>query len=335
MPLPPYSSPTVSPIPLAGRLSRRTIVFSALAPFAVTAFAESQAKESQNRKKGKTMSGKMTLAMHQNTSAAAGFRKILEGWAKAGIKEVEIPTSQLDPFLKTESIDTARRLLSDLGLKPISCTPGLPDLFNDGPGHAEAIDQWKRRCEQFATLGKPLGLTKIYNPTGTQKKITEDDYKSGLACIREAGEIAKDHGLVANMEFARNSPYISTLTTALKMTRAAGHSNVKVLFDCYHFWSGLNKFEDMDLIQPGEIGHAHFNDTPDMPRELLGQTTRVIPGDGVAPLVRIIRKLAEKGYSGPLSVELFLPKFQEADPETLAREILQKAGKVMKDAGVV
>ena len=61
-----------------------------------------------------------------------------------------------------------------------------------------------------------------------------------------------------------------------------------------------------------------------MPRELLDQATRVIPGDGVTPLVTILRKLAEKGYAGPLSVELFLPKFQQGDPFEVAREIRQK-----------
>jgi hypothetical protein len=33
---------------------------------------------------------KMTLAMHQNTSNGAGYRKSLKGWARAGIKDVEI-----------------------------------------------------------------------------------------------------------------------------------------------------------------------------------------------------------------------------------------------------
>ena len=96
---------------------------------------------------------------------------------------------------------------------------------------------------------------------------------------------------------------------------------MRMLFDCYHFWSGQSKFEDLDLVQPGDIGHVHFQDVPDMPRELLDQTTRVIPGDGVTPLVKILRKLAEKGYAGPLSVELFLPKFQQGDPYEVAQEI--------------
>ena len=153
-------------------------------------------------------------------------------------------------------------------------------------------------------------------------------------CIREAGEAAKQYRLTAMIEFARNSTLISTLTTALKVIREAAHPNVHPMLDCYHFWSGMSKFEDLDLLRPGELAHVHFQDTPDMPRELLDQTTRVIPGDGVAPLVRILRKLAEKGYAGPLSVELFLPEFQQGDPADVARRIREKAEAVMRQAKV-
>jgi hypothetical protein len=39
---------------------------------------------------------KMTLALHQNTSTGAGYRKSLEGWARAGIKDAEITNILLD-----------------------------------------------------------------------------------------------------------------------------------------------------------------------------------------------------------------------------------------------
>jgi 4-hydroxyphenylpyruvate dioxygenase len=136
-------------------------------------------------------------------------------------------------------------------------------------------------------------------------------------------------------EFIRTSSYISTLPTLLKMTRTAAHPNMAILFDFYHFWSGNNKLEDLDLVRPGEIGHVHFQDVPDLPRELLDSTTRFIPGDGIAPLNRMLRKLAEKEYAGPLSVELFLPKFQQGDPFEVAREIRQKAEPVMRQARVL
>ena len=139
--------------------------------------------------------------------------------------------------------------------------------------------------------------------------------------MHDAGEVAKQFNMKLRIEFLRTSTFISTLPTILKMTRAAAHPNIEPMLDCYHYWSGLNKFEDLDTIRVGEIGHVHFQDVPDMPRELLDLSTRIIPGDGISPLTRILGKLAEKGYAGPLSVELFLPKFQQGDPYEVAREI--------------
>ena len=275
--------------------------------------------------------GKMTLAIHQNTSAGAGYRKSLEGWSRAGIKYVEVTAALLDEFLKTDSLAAAHRVLTDLGLTPVSCASGVQGLWEPNPNHAASLEDFKKRCEMFASLGS----TRVYSPTVTTQKITLDDYKIGVDNMRAVAEIAKQFRLTAMAEFVRTSSFISTLPTLLKMTRAAAHPNLAPLLDCYHFWSGLNKLEDLDLIRPGEIGHVHFQDVPDVPRELLDNTTRLIPGDGVAPLSRILRKLADKDYAGSLSVELFLPRFQQGDPYEVAREIRQKAESVMRQARVI
>ena len=275
--------------------------------------------------------GKMTLAIHQNTSSAAGYRRSLEGWARAGIKNVELTNSLLDEFLKADSLPAAKRVLTDLGLTPVSSACGVFGLWEPNPKRAAQLDAFKKRCEQFASLG----LTKIYSPTPTTEKFTEEDYKRGVANMRENGDIAKQFGMVVMAEAVRTSTFIGTLPTMLKMMREAAHPSVAPLLDFYHFWSGLNKLEDLDQIRQGEIGHVHFQDVPDMPRELLDNTTRIIPGDGVAPLNRMLRTLADKGYAGPLSVELFLPKFQQGDPFEVAREIRQKAEAVMRRARVM
>jgi 2-keto-myo-inositol isomerase len=275
--------------------------------------------------------GKMELCMHQGTSRAAGFRKSLEGWAKAGIKNVELSDTLLDDFLKTDTMDGAKRLIGDLGLTPVSSQAVLPDLWIPGPARAASLETWKKRCEQFSTLG----LKKTYCPSVTNRKVTVDDYKATPGCIREAGDIAKQYNITAMIEFARTSTHMATLTTALKMIREAGHPNVRPMMDFFHFWSGLSKFEDLDLLQPDELVHAHFQDVADVPKELYDNTSRLIPGDGVAPVVKILRKLAEKGYSGALSVELFLTELVQGDPYEVASQIKRKCDAVMRQANVV
>ena len=216
----------------------------------------------------------------------------------------------LDEFLKTDSLAAARP-----GPHRPGADTGLGCLRR---GRALGAESQSRRIarESQETLRdvRDPGLNRIYAPTATTQKFTEDDYKAGVDNMRDVGEIAKQFHMTAMAEFMRTSSFISTLTTLLKMTRAAGASERRALLDCYHFWSGLNKLEDLDLIRPGEIGHVHFQDVPDMPRELLDNTTRFIPGDGISPLTRILRKLADKGYAGPSRSSSSCRKFQQGDP---------------------
>ena len=301
-------------------LTRRTLL---LAPLAVVA-ARSVAAQT-------AAPGKMLLSIHQNTSRGAGFRGSLEGWAKAGIRYVELNDGLLDRFLERDTLAAAGRLLGDLGLTPVSAVAGLPDIWIPGPDRAASLETWRRRCDQYATLG----LERVYSPSITRRAVTPDDFAATPDCIRETGEIAREYDLTAMIEFIRTSTHLATLTSSLKMIREAAHPNVRPMLDFFHFWSGLSKFQDLDLLEPGELAHAHFQDLLDTPRELINNDSRLIPGDGIAPVVPIIRKLAETGYAGALSVELFRAEYVQGDPYEVGSEIRRKCEAVMRQAEVV
>lgn len=274
--------------------------------------------------------GGMRLAMHQNTSRAAGFRGSLEGWARAGIRYVELTDVLLDGFLAGDTLAAAKRLLGDLNLTPVSAAAVLPDVWIPGPARAASLETWRQRCEQYAALG----LDKIYCPSITNRPVTREDFAATPDCIREVGEITRGFGLTAMIEFARTSTHLATLTSTLDVIRGAAHPTVRPMLDFFHFWSGLGKFEDLDLLRPGELAHVHFQDLLAGPRELIDNDSRLIPGDGIAPVGAILRKLAEKGYAGPLSVELFRAEIVNGDAATVAAEIRRKCEAVMREARV-
>ncbi len=301
-------------------LTRRTLLLTPLAAsLARVVHAQSAAP------------GKMLLAMHQNTTRAAGFRGSVEGWARAGIRYVELGAPQLAAFLENDTLPAARRLLGDLGLTPVSAAVVLPDIWLPGPARAESLERWRQGCDRFANLG----LQKVYSASITNRPVTADDFAATPDCIREVGEITREYELTGMIEFTRTSTHLSTLTSSLQVIRAAAHPNVRPMLDFFHFWSGLSKFEDLDLLEPGELAHAHFQDLLDTPRELINNDSRLIPGDGIAPVVRILRKLAEKQYTGALSVELFRAEFVRGDPFAVASEIRPKCEAVMREAQVL
>jgi sugar phosphate isomerase/epimerase len=265
------------------------------------------------------------LCMHQTTSASATFRQSLEGYAKAGFRMVEVIPPKIAEYAKAEGIAGAKRLLGDLGMKAVS-SGGVRGLAEPSPGRQKLLDDLRAAAE----LAAGLGVDRMVCPCGTTATYSTDDYKRAVENLREAGDVAKQFNVTVMLEFMRGSTFIGSLPTALNTVREANHPNVKPMLDCYHFWAGLSKFEDLDLIRNGEIHHVHFQDVANIPRELLDSRTREIPGDGISPLPKILRAVAAKGYSGPLSVELFYQRFQDGDPFTVAKEIRAKCESVMR-----
>lgn len=257
------------------------------------------------------------VCMHEISSNGFDFRTAMEGYSKAGIRAVEVVLAKAREFADKESPAAARRLLDDLGLKAASTSNQL-GVVEPNSARAKNLDDLKAKCE----LAQVLGADKIVTVPAMTTKPTEDDYARGLDNLREAGDIAGRYNVSLAFEFSKFFTFANSLTTALKVVRGANHPHVRLMIDTYHLWIGVSKFEDLDLLRDGELMHLHFEDTPGEPvRELLEQRHRVLPGEGVAPLRKIIDTLKRKKYSGAASVELLDPAFQRMDPYQLAQKV--------------
>jgi sugar phosphate isomerase/epimerase len=148
-------------------LSRRAFLAASAAPVAASLTRDLHALDTLEDRRDVQAMG-MVLAMHQNTARAAGFRGSLEGWARAGIRYAELTDALLDGFLEDDTLAGARSLLDDSGITPVSAAAVMQDLWIPGPAHQEALETWRRRCEQFATLGLEL----IYCPSITNRPVT-------------------------------------------------------------------------------------------------------------------------------------------------------------------
>ena len=259
--------------------------------------------------------GGIVACMHEATSTSFDFRPAMEGYSRAGIRAVEVMLTKAREFADKNSVASAKRLLDDLGLRVVSTSNqlGLAEPSATRPKNLEEL-RWK--CE----LAQALGCDRIVAPTLTRDAFTEDDYKRGADNLREAGHIARPYNVTLMVEFTRLSTFVGTLSSALHVVRSASHPNVRVMMDTYHFWGGVSKFEDLELLRDGELHHLHFEDVPASPlREQLEQRHRAFPGQGIAPLRRILEVLKRKKYAGPASVELFDPTIQATDPYTVAQ----------------
>jgi sugar phosphate isomerase/epimerase len=254
------------------------------------------------------------VCMHEATSTPFDFRAAMEGYSRAGVRAVEVMLTKVREFSEKNSVAAARRVLDDLGLRAVSTSNQL-GLAEPNPARSKNLEELRWKCE----LAQALGCDRLVAPTLTREAFTPDDYKRGVDNLREAGEIARPYKVTLMVEFTRLSTFAGTLSTALQLVRNANHPNVRVMMDTYHFWGGVSKFEDLELLREGELHHLHFEDVPaDPPREQLEQRHRVLPGQGIAPMRRILDVLRRKKYAGPASVEMFDPAIQSADPYAVA-----------------
>jgi 2-keto-myo-inositol isomerase len=258
--------------------------------------------------------GSLFVCMHEASSDRFDFRAAMEGYARAGIRAVEPQLPKVREFAEKESVAAAKRLLDELGLKAVSSSNQL-GLAEPGDARARSLEDLKWKVE----MAQAIGCDRLVAPSAGTGQYTEDDYKRGADNLREAAEIAKPFGVTLMLEFARTSRFAASLSTALKLVRDTNHPNVRVMMDIYHFWGGISKFEDLDLLRDGELHHLHFEDVPsDPPREVLAQAHRVFPGEGIAPLRRIVEVLKRKQYAGAASLEMFNPTIQAMEPYQVA-----------------
>lgn len=256
---------------------------------------------------------------------AAGFRQAMEGYAKAGFRYVEPWISKIDEFAAKESLAVARRVLADSGMTPVSaCAQG--GIVEPSPDQAKYFDQLKHKLEVCAEMGIP----RLVVHSAGREKYTPEDYGPAAERFHQTAEMARPLGRVVMLEFIRGTNFLCSLSTSVPIVRKVNHPNGKYIIDLFHMWGGYSKFEDLELVREGEPEHVHLDDLPaDIPREALTDRDRVAPGEGVIPIVKILRALKQKKFSGALSIELFHQRFQQGDPYEVAVRLKRAAEAVL------
>jgi 2-keto-myo-inositol isomerase len=245
----------------------------------------------------------MFACIHQAATARFDFKASCEGISKAGIRAVEVDIAKIQEFARTESLPKAKQLLDDLGLRVVSASNHLGFVDQTAAGIQGSLDQLKTKLE----VVQAVGGDRIVCPSTLNREATPDDFKRGAENMVKGGDLAKTYGVSLMLEFAKTSRLANSIQTALQIIREANHPNAKVMVDTFHFFGGVGKVEDLELLRDGELHHLHFEDIPADPpvAALNSQMHRVFPGEGIAPLKRTIEILKRKGYSGPASLEIF------------------------------
>jgi 2-keto-myo-inositol isomerase len=241
--------------------------------------------------------------------------------AKAGYDAIEPWIREIDAFVAAGgSLKDLGKRITDAGLRVESAIGFAKWAANDDAERKEGLEQARRDMDRVRALG---GVRIAAPPTGVTDRVVEPmRLAERFAALVEVGDKI---GVVPQAEVWGHSKSMNRLGEAALVALECGSSKACVLADVYHLHKGGSGFHGVGLLSAQAMQVFHVNDYPATPgRDKITDADRVYPGDGVAPLVQMLRDLHGLGFRGLLSLELFNRDYWKQDPATVARTGLEK-----------
>jgi 2-keto-myo-inositol isomerase len=159
----------------------------------------------------------------------------------------------------------------------------------EGAGERDLREQARVQATQAAGCGAPY----VVCVPGRRR----DGLEEAVAAL---AEVCRQEGAALAFEFMGfESSAVRTLAEALSVHPGP------VVIDTFHWMLGDGSLDALRACDAARIAVVHVNDAPSADLARLDDADRVLPGEGVLQLDGFYRTLAETGYDGVLSVELF------------------------------
>jgi len=269
-----------------------------------------------------------------NTSTIRGQKlplvQELEIAARAGYQGVEPWVSEIDEYTKGGgTLPDLKKRIEDLGLSVESVIGFSPWIVDDDAKRAAGLEDAKRVMDMTAQIGGK----RIAAPASGVNETEKPDLPTIAARYRALLEIGDQHGVAPQLELWGFSRLLSKLSEVAYVAIAAEHPKACILADSYHLYKGGNDAGSLRLLNGAQMFVFHINDYPGTPeRKEITDAHRVFPGDGVAPLGKILRTLRDTGFRGMLSLEVFNREYWNQDALFIAVSGLEKTREAVRQA---
>jgi 2-keto-myo-inositol isomerase len=261
----------------------------------------------------------------QATTLSTPFEDDLSSYARAGFGAVEIWLTKLETYLGGRSIAEVKALFDGEGILPAAAASQGGLLLSRGAERETHWSHFRRRLEWLTELGIK---TLVISPDFVQSP-TQDDYRRGAASLAEAAGLASEAGVTLALEFQKGSGYCSCLETAVALIGSSGVSGVGVCLDLFHFYTGPSKFEDLAYLSMENLAWVQVCDLSGTPREIAGDSDRILPGEGDFQIEPILNHIRSFGYEGHVSLEVLNPSLWEIAADRVADAGFQAVQRIL------
>jgi sugar phosphate isomerase/epimerase len=266
------------------------------------------------------------LALHLWTVDTTPLATALDAAKRGGFDAVELRRTDFKRCYEAgmsndEVLDLIRKAGIPVGVLGVE----YGWLFATGDESRRLFKDFRASCENAVALN----CTMLMSAPGQVAGPISDAIKY----LREAGDIAAEHGLRLAIEFNSQHDVLNKLEVLRELIEGAGKPNCGYLVDAYHFarsGAGGRGFESI----PGErIFCFQYSDlAPNPVTGMRRPTDRLPPGKGTVKWREVLGLLAEKGYTGYLSYEAPNPEQWARSPYDVAREGVELTRRLLREA---
>ena len=251
------------------------------------------------------MSGPL-LSISEISTLHASFEEDLAAYASAGLDGIGIWELKLgDPSGDARS----RELLERSGLGSASAVPTVPSILPlpllGGPTDPdERVEALLTSIPRLAAFGAEGIVCLTGSGLGLEPARARETVVEGLKRLAEAANRAGVRIAVEpyQRDDAAEWSLISTIGEAMELIEAAGgQPSLGIQFDVWHLWNDPGLAAEI-ARHIDRIAGVHVSDVRNPTRSF---ADRLLPGDGVAGLVPIIRALDAAGWRGFYDLEIF------------------------------
>ncbi|MBY5533734.1 sugar phosphate isomerase/epimerase and 4-hydroxyphenylpyruvate domain-containing protein [Rhizobium leguminosarum] len=235
--------------------------------------------------------------------------------AKAGFDGVEIFENDFLAF--DGSPADVGRMVRDHGLEitlfqPFRDFEGMPE-----PHRTRTFDRAERKFDIMQQLGTDLVLV-----CSNISPVSLGGIDRAAADFHELGERADKRGLRVGYEALAWGRHIFDHRDAWEIVRRADHANIGLILDSFHTLSRKIDINSIRSIPKEKIFIVQLADAPLIDMDLLywSRHFRNMPGEGDLPVTAFTSAIAESGYDGYFSLEIFNDQFRGGSAKTIAAD---------------
>ncbi len=245
----------------------------------------------------------MIPCISQATTMSGTFADDATDYPAGGCTALEVWLTKLEKHLQDVSAPDTKKALADRGIALVAAAYQGGLLLSQGDARKAHFEHFKRRLDLCQTFGiRTLLLAADFATTPDATALGR-----AVTSLAQAAQWAAGFGVRLALEFRGTDAFCSCLDTAITLVEQCREPNAGVCLDAFHFYKGPSKHEDLERLTTANVFHVQLCDVAGVPRELMTDSDRVLPGEGDFRLEPIVQRLKAIGYTGGVSLELLNP----------------------------